>query len=69
MNATEPEASEPLEPDQVFTADELLQKKDPRIGVADASGAVKRRWRWAPTGWRKGTSPSTQREQERGPRR
>ncbi|NIK57867.1 hypothetical protein [Kribbella shirazensis] len=45
-----PDESEPLEPDQVFTAEELLQKKDPRIGVADATGAVKRR----PRLWRGG---------------
>jgi hypothetical protein len=62
-----PEASEPLEPDEVVTADELLQKRDPRIGVADANGAVKRR-RWMPGGWRRRTSQYTQRERERGPR-
>lgn len=64
-----PEASEPLEPDAVVTADELLQKKDPRIGVADANGAVKPRRRWLSGGWRRGTSQYTQREQERGRKR
>jgi hypothetical protein len=42
------EQSEPLEPDEVLTAEELLAKKDPRIGVADANGAVK----WRPRLWR-----------------
>jgi hypothetical protein len=64
-----PEGSEPLEPDAVVTAEELLREKDPRIGVADANGAVKRRRRWLPGGFRRGTSQNPQREQERGRRR
>jgi hypothetical protein len=39
----EPDAPEPLEPDQLFTAEEMLAKRDPRRGVADVNGAVKRR--------------------------
>jgi hypothetical protein len=42
------DGAEPLEPDRVVTAEELLAEKDPRRGVADASGAVKRR----PRSWR-----------------
>jgi hypothetical protein len=41
---------EPLEPDKVMTAEELLAAKDPRRGVADAKEAVKRR----PRLWRGG---------------
>ncbi|MEV4265693.1 hypothetical protein [Kribbella sp. NPDC049584] len=65
----EPEATEPLEPDRIFTAEELLKQRDPRDGVADANGAVKRRPRWLRGGGRRGPAQYTQREQERGPRR
>lgn len=64
----EPDAPEPLEPDQVFTADELLAKRDPRRGVADARGAVKRglRLRRGGGGFRRDRGAERQNE---GPRR
>jgi hypothetical protein len=61
-------SEEPLEPDQVFTAEEMLAKRDPRRGVADANGAVKRR----PRLWRGGGRIRRDRGAERqneGPRR
>ncbi|WP_329001660.1 hypothetical protein OHA18_01595 [Kribbella sp. NBC_00709] len=60
----EPEATEPLEPDQVFTAEELLKKRDPRDGVADANGAVKRRPRLWRGGGRQGKAQSSERHNE-----
>ncbi|TDW14218.1 hypothetical protein [Kribbella kalugense] len=65
----EPDAPEPIVPDEILTADELLQKRDPRIGVADAKGAVKPRRRWLSGGRRRGASQNPQREQERGRKR
>ncbi|TCC02717.1 hypothetical protein [Kribbella soli] len=58
----ESESSEPLEPDRIITPDE--QTTDPREGVADARGAVRRR----PRAWRgrggRGKPPSSERQNE-----
>ncbi|MFI5698028.1 hypothetical protein ACIA58_39600 [Kribbella sp. NPDC051586] len=56
--------SEPMEPDRVFTAEELLAEKDPRIGVADANGAVKRRPRLRRGGGRRSTAQTSERQNE-----
>ena len=64
----EPEGSDDaLTPDAIVTSGEQLFPYDK--GQAPAAEAVKRRRRWLPGGRRRGTGPSTQREQERGPRR
>ena len=60
----EPEATEPLVPDQVFTAEELLKQRDPRDGVADANGAVKRRPRLRRGGGRRSTAQTSERQNE-----
>jgi hypothetical protein len=60
----EPEATEPLEPDRIFTAEELLKQRDPRDGVADANGAVKRRPRLWRGGGRRGTAKGSERQNE-----
>ena len=60
----EPEATEPLEPDRVFTAEELVRQRDPRDGVADANGAVKRRPRLRRGGGRRGTAQTSERQNE-----
>jgi hypothetical protein len=60
----EGETSEPVEPDQVFTAEELLRQRDPRDGVADANGAVKRRPRLWRGGGRRGKAQGTERHNE-----
>lgn len=60
----EPEATEPLEPDRVFTAEELIRQRDPRDGVADANGAVKRRPRLRRGGGRRSTAQTSERQNE-----
>ncbi|RZU03352.1 hypothetical protein EV645_7379 [Kribbella rubisoli] len=60
----EPEATEPLEPDRIFTAEELLKQRDPRDGVADANGAVKRRPRLRRGGGRRSTAQTSERQNE-----
>ena len=58
----ETNASEPLEPDRIITPAELL--KDPREGVADARGAVRRLPRlWRGRGARN-RPPSSERHNE-----
>jgi hypothetical protein len=59
------EKSEPLDPDRIITPAEQI--KDPREGVADARGAVRRRLRlWRARG---GSRPSQSSERQNEGRR
>jgi hypothetical protein len=59
----EPDASEPLEPDRIVTPAEQI--KDPREGVADARGAVRRRLRrWGGGRGPRNRSQSSERHNE-----
>jgi len=53
------DASEPLDPDRIITPAEQI--KDPREGVADARGAVRRRLRL----WRARGAPKPSQSSER----